>query len=182
MRRIVFIIAFLDLVLNILVMRHKPGEAKAENARPTADYILAVQWPGPDLRDDDIDTYVLTPWGEICFFRRRDVGGLVVLERDDLGRKEDQSPWNREHVAFRELPDGVYWVSVHSYRGGAVTDEQVTFEIWDQSSSKGRVVAGGVVPMPPSRAEQQIGSFTVRDKRIVKWEPGGQQIVSRVLR
>lgn len=173
-------LAFLDMLLLILLLRHEPAPAEAMMGKPVADYLIEIQWP-PE-RADDIDLYVMTPDGEVCFFQNRDLNGLVTLERDDLGHRNDASPFNREFIALRSPKPGTYYVSVHNYRkGGALTgDETVAFEI---TTKDGRTVVGGRVPMPLKRQEQIIGQFTINERgHFTRWSSDGTRIVGRVLR
>jgi len=173
-------LAFLDILLLLLLLRHDPAPAEASTAKPIADYVLTVQWDGPDLRQDDIDTYVLSPNGEMTWFRHRDVQGLVVLERDDQGAVNDKSPFNKELVTFHALPDGTYYLSIHGYRQqGAITTEQVKYEMVD---SNGKVIFAGTVPMPLQRHETPLVTFTVQDGTIISSAPSTTLIVGRVLR
>ena len=51
-----------------------------------AEFIITVTWP-KDF-DDDVDTYCEDPSGHLVFFRRRE-DGLMHLDRDDLGKRND---------------------------------------------------------------------------------------------
>lgn len=126
-------LAFLDIVLLVLLLRHEPE--RAERARPVADYLLEVTWD--HATNTDIDTYVMGE-GLKVWFREKDGEGLVVLERDDLGHRNDAGVLNREQVAFRGA-SGIFWVGVHNYRGSAVD------VLWELVSAEGEVVCAGVL-------------------------------------
>lgn len=173
-------LAFLDMLLLVLLLRHEPAPAEAQQAKPVADYLIEIQWPTE--RADDLDLHVMAPSEEVCFFRNRDLNGLVTLERDDLGHRNDASPFNREFVALRTPEHGTYYVSVHNYRQqGALTGtEMVIFAI---TTRDGRTVASHRVPMPAGREEQIIGRFTILEGgHLSGWSSEGTRIVRRVLR
>lgn len=177
------VLAFLDVLLIILLLRHEVAPSEAMQAKPVADYLFEIQW-NPD-RTDDIDIYVKLPTGETAFFRRKDVKGLVVIERDDLGHVNDLSPWNREIVAFRNLLPGEYEISIHNYRqdNNVVKGERVAYEL---SNTSGNVMAAGRVDMPPGRDGVGVLTFTVKmyneNPRISRWNKGADLLHKGLLR
>ena len=85
-------------------------------------YAVEVTWP-PE-RNDDVDTYVEDPAGNIASFSDHDVG-LMHLEHDDLGKSSDLVGFggkvkavrdNRERVVIRGVIPGEVTVNVHAYR------------------------------------------------------------------
>jgi hypothetical protein len=85
-------------------------------------YAVEVTWP-PE-RNDDVDTYVEDPAGNIVSFSDDDVG-LMHLEHDDLGKSSDVLGFggkveavrdNRERVVIRGVIPGEVTVNVHAYR------------------------------------------------------------------
>jgi len=92
------------------------------NVKSKADFLITVTWP--DERDNDVDTYVQDPQGNLVAFMRREEG-LMHLDRDDLGKRNDvvQTPLgpiehqeNKEIVTLRGHFPGEYIVNVHMYR------------------------------------------------------------------
>ena len=86
------------------------------------EYAIEVTWPGN--RDDDIDTYVEDPEGNVVSFSNRDVA-LMHLDHDDLGRRSDRERYgsrvavvkaNEERVVLRGVVPGEVTVNVHAYR------------------------------------------------------------------
>ena len=86
-----------------------------------AEFMITVEWPS-DL-DDDVDTYVEDPSGNLVAFMRREEG-LMHLDRDDLGHRNDsvltdfgvvEYTENRELVTLRGIAKGEYVVNVHLY-------------------------------------------------------------------
>jgi len=85
-------------------------------------YAVEVTWPAG--RNDDVDTYVEDPAGNIVSFSDHDVG-LMHLEHDDLGKSSDRVQYagnaavvndNRERVVLRGVIPGEVTVNVHAYR------------------------------------------------------------------
>ena len=86
-------------------------------------YAVEVTWPAG--LDDDVDTYVEDPAGNIASFNNEDVG-LMHLEHDDLGEFSDVLQYqknkvaavrdNRERVILRGAIPGEVTVNIHAYR------------------------------------------------------------------
>lgn len=124
--------AFLDILLNTLLgfialfvlafIQIRPDEQKEKTVETKGEFVIVVNWP--DESDDDVDTYVMDPAGNIAYFSSREVG-LMHLERDDLGARNDvvMSPdgqrilvrENEERVIIRGIVPGEYIVNVHMY-------------------------------------------------------------------
>ena len=129
-------LAFLDLLFNTLlafaalfvlaIVLINPTKEE-NNTEAKAEFMIIVEWPS-DL-DDDVDTYVEDPSGNLVAFMRREEG-LMHLDRDDLGKRNDsvltefgvvEYSENRELVTLRGISKGEYVVNVHMYmnRSGA---------------------------------------------------------------
>lgn len=89
------------------------------------EYAIEVTWPA--ARDDDVDTYVEDPAGNVVSFTNHDVG-LMHLDHDDLGRSSDRERYrstvavvrhNEERVVVRGVIPGEMTVNVHAYRMSA---------------------------------------------------------------
>ena len=123
-------LSFLDLLFNTLLcfaalfvlsfVLINPSKKK-NNVKMKAEFMITVTWPS-DL-DDDVDVYVEDPAGNLVAFMRREEG-LMHLDRDDLGRRNDivNTPFgpiehkdNREIVTLRGIISGEYVVNVHMY-------------------------------------------------------------------
>jgi hypothetical protein len=121
--------SFLDLLFNTLIAftaLFVLAFALMNQNKKTPDvkgaYIITVTWD--EEFDDDVDTYVLDPDGKLVFFQRRE-DGLMHLDRDDLGKRNDTVNTqfgqvvykeNREIVTLRGTSQGEYVVNVHLYR------------------------------------------------------------------
>ena len=123
-------LSFLDLLFNTLLcfaalfvlsfVLINPSK-KEHNAKMKAEFMITITWP-KDL-DDDVDIYVEDPQGNLVAFMRREEG-LMHLDRDDLGRRNDtvETPFgpiehkdNREIVTIRGIIAGEYVVNAHMY-------------------------------------------------------------------
>lgn len=124
--------AFFDLIFNILccfvvlfsisflLMSKRIEDDKKVKAH--AEFMITTTWARGS--DNDVDTYVEDPLGNLVFFKSREEG-LMHLDRDDLGRRSDtvrtadgriyQDPENREIVTIRGIIPGEYVVNVHLY-------------------------------------------------------------------
>lgn len=139
------VLAFVMLVVLLLLI------IKAENAKPTPEnkneFIITARWD--DGTDDDVDTWVKDPTGEVISFQRREVPGMH-LQRDDVGRANKtvvtaegvsvEEPKNMEVVNITNWIPGTYIVNLHLYRankvnladavqGTAVGEGEVTVEV-----------------------------------------------------
>ncbi len=133
--------AFLDLLFNTLLcfaalfvlsfILINPSK-KENNIKAKADFMITVTW-NKDL-DDDVDTYVEDPVGNLVAFMRREEG-LMHLDRDDLGHRNDtintpngpiEYKDNREIVTLRGFVPGEYVVNVHMYMKREIAPTEVT--------------------------------------------------------
>jgi hypothetical protein len=134
-----FFLGFVDVQMNSLlifvgltailicmvnpVMENKGIEKKAE-------FVVIVEWDSES--PDDVDSYMQDPAGNICMYQRRE-DGLMHLDRDDLGHKNDRVETqggeviafaeNRETIAVRAIIPGEYVMNIHMY---AKRDENPT--------------------------------------------------------
>lgn len=92
---------------------------------PKAEYLITVSWA--DGSEDDVDTYVEDPAGNIVWYNRREAG-LMHLDRDDRGMFRDvilmngeelSNPLNQEIVSIRGKADGEYIVNIVHYIANA---------------------------------------------------------------
>ena len=121
---------FVDLLFNVLIgfvflfivsfLLINPI-AKRADIEVKAEFLITVMWP--DDLEDDVDTYVEDPVGNLVWFRSREPG-LMHLDRDDLGKRNDEVttaagtilfPENREIVTLRGVIPGEYIINIHMY-------------------------------------------------------------------
>jgi len=135
---------FTDLLFNVLLgfvllffvaILHLAPAEETGKIDIEAEYIVSVTWP--EGTEDDIDTYVEDPAGNVAWFRNRSTG-LVHLDRDDRGMLNDTmeldgrtivNPLNQEIVAIRGKTPGEYVVDVHYYDTEAETTVPVTVTV-----------------------------------------------------
>ena len=123
--------SFLDLLFNTLVgfvmlfiisfLLINPSFKKAD-IKTKAEFVITVTWS--DYSQDDVDTWLQDPAGNVLHFRQRDVG-LAHLDRDDLGKLNDtitlddgrrvEYPHNQELTTIRGFLTGEWVLNVHMY-------------------------------------------------------------------
>lgn len=105
---------------------------KKSDAPKKAEYLIVIEWDND--KNDDVDLWVRDPLGNTVSFVNRS-GGLLNLEKDDLGKSNDAVVMpdgtvkvlniNREVVTVRGIVPGIYNVQAHIYsRKGLIKDEQ----------------------------------------------------------
>ena len=124
--------SFLDILFNTLVgfvllfiiafLLISPVKKKKE-IEQKAEYVITITWPG--TMSDDIDSWLEDPMEKVMYFREKEVG-LMHLDRDDLGKMNDQQfvpgvgmvnyPYNREITTIRGIVPGEYVFNIHLYR------------------------------------------------------------------
>ncbi len=167
------IIPFIDLCLNTLfvfIILYNPEQEKDKKKEglPTlGEYAVVVKWG--DKSEDDVDTYVRDPNGNIAFFRAREVG-LLHLERDDLGASNDTTKsddgniikvdGNEERVILRGIVPGEYIANVHMYRKRDPTPTKVTISLLD-IKGRGNTVTEREVTLERDGDEETAFRFTL---------------------
>lgn len=104
-------------ILSYVQIKEKNTKSK-HDIEIKAEFIITVTWPSD--QDCDVDTYVQDSNENLVFFKSRE-SGLMHLDRDDLGYKNDsinnqlQHNENREVVTLRGISEGEYVVNVHMF-------------------------------------------------------------------
>ncbi|MBN9332616.1 hypothetical protein [Devosia sp.] len=110
-------------------------EAKTGIVDTKAEMIVTVTWP--DNNEDDIDTYVQEPGGDVVWYHSMQKG-LVTLDRDDRGNYLDEItvngklirvPLNQETVTVRGVIPGEYVVNVYHYLNPSGAPVPVTVKV-----------------------------------------------------
>jgi hypothetical protein len=110
-------------------------EAKSGAIDVKAEMIVTVTWP--DNSEDDVDTYVEDPAGNIAWYHSKQAG-LIHLDRDDRGAFQDtmvlngeriQSSLNQETVTFRGIIPGEYVVNIYHYLPAGTGDVPVSVKV-----------------------------------------------------
>jgi len=114
----------------------KPQATSQKKLESKAEFVITVTWS--DSASDDVDVYVRDPDDRLVYFQRRE-DGLMHLDRDDLGRKNDKIvgpdgeeiifDYNREVVTIRGSVAGEYIVNVHMSRKEEGTPTTVTVQL-----------------------------------------------------
>ena len=124
--------AFLDILFNTLlgfvalfflafIQMNPKEEENKKNIEAKAEFVITFTWNSE--HDDDVDAYVEDPQGHLVMFKRRE-DGLMHLDRDDLGHRNDiiqsgeetiQYAENQEIVTIRGIIEGEYTVNIHMY-------------------------------------------------------------------
>ena len=170
-------LAFLDLLFNTLLcfaalfslafILINPSK-KNKNVDAKAEFIITVIWPSE--MDDDVDTYVEDPEGNLIAFNRREQG-LMHLDRDDTGLSFDtistsfglvEYKENREMVTIRGYLPGEYVVNVHMYTKREDAETPVTIIL--EKINPYKVVTGRNVVLKLRGDEKTAFRFTVDDE------------------
>lgn len=132
-------------------------------------YAVEVTWQAN--RNDDVDTYVADPAGNIASFSNSDVG-LMHLEHDDLGRTSDELEYggrlaevrdNRERVVLRGVVPGEVTVNIHAYRLASRGGVPVAVKLYRLRGSDHTLLAR-TVTLRHQGEEQTVFRFTL-DRR-----------------
>ena len=170
-------LAFLDLLFNTLLcfaalfslafILINPSK-KNKNVDAKAEFIITVIWPSE--MDDDVDTYVEDPEGNLIAFNRREQG-LMHLDRDDTGLSFDtistsfgivEYKENREMVTIRGYVPGEYVVNVHMYTKREDKETPVTIIL--EKINPYKVVTGRNIVLKLRGDEKTAFRFTVDDE------------------
>ena len=168
---------FLDLLFNVLIgfvflfivsfLLINPI-AKRADIEVKAEFLITAFWP--DNLEDDVDIYVEDPAGNLVWFKSREPG-LMHLDRDDLGKRNDEVvtaagtilfPENREIVTLRGIVPGEYVVNVHCYFKVAADPVPVTIQI--DKINPYSVVLRETVDLANKGEEITVTRFSVNSK------------------
>ena len=170
-------LAFNDLLFNVMLgfvllfiiaflLINPP--TKKDEVPLKAEWMIVVQWP-EDL-NDDIDTWVKAPNGNLVGFKSKETG-LLHLDRDDLGISSDtftigteiiQNRINREVVTIRGIVPGDYYVSLHMYSQRNNGSVPVTVSVMDVNPF---VEVYNITVEMDTRGQQiALPSFTIDDE------------------
>lgn len=114
------LVGFVFLFVVAFLLINPP--TKKEDAPKKAEYLIIIEWD-EDV-NDDVDLWVRDPEGITVSFTNK-TGGLLNLEKDDLGMSNDKwrkpdgtivtIPINREVITMRGIVPGRYQVAAHIY-------------------------------------------------------------------
>ena len=165
--------ALLDIILAvmgmIILLINVPG---AKELVPPIKYMLTVSWE--DGTTTDIDTHILTPKNKNVYFSQKNSGD-VALNRDDLGSRGDPSDINLELISFRGLSNGIYYISIHTYRHNKLPTKYVKLELFDFHS--GLKLYNNIVEAPIEGEELPVFKFFVKDGKITTTEESNRYVI-----
>lgn len=169
-------LSFLDLLFNTLLcfaalfllsfLLINPSKTE-NNVKSKADFLITVTWA--DEKDDDVDVYVQDPQGNLVAFMRREEG-LMHLDRDDLGKRNDiiQTPLgpveyleNKEIVTLRGYVSGEYIVNVHMYRRNSKEPNTEVYVQLDKINPIFKIITVKKVVLKDSGDEQTAFRFVL---------------------
>jgi hypothetical protein len=152
----------------IAFVQMNPKLKRKNNTEAKAEFIITVTWPTEI--DDDVDVYVEDPMGNLVFFSARE-NGLMHLDRDDLGSKNDtiktaegfvEFKENVERVSIRGIIKGEYVVNVHMYAKRVKPPAVVTIQI-DKVNPFSTIALRDVV-LEVNGDEKTVIRFTIDEK------------------
>lgn len=134
----IMVVDFLAALVLLLFALVKLATYQPAAVKTAGVYAVVVSWPG--ARNDDVDSYVQDPAGEIVYFSNPSAG-LMHLEHDDLGRRISGNQSfhgetrratgpNEERVILRGTLPGEYVANVHLYRKAGLAPVPVTVTLW----------------------------------------------------
>lgn len=153
---VMFVLAF--LLINPI--------ARTGAVDPKAEFLITLTWP--DGRPEDVDLYVEDPAANLVWFRQREAG-LMHLDRDDLGQRNDfievagrriANPLNQEIVSVRGIVPGEFVVNVHLYRDHDGAPVPATVKV-EKLNPKVELVFYGSVSLREQGEERTAVRFVV---------------------
>lgn len=158
---ILFALAFLSM------QQKQQQDAKVQSK---AEFVITVEWP--HNHNDDVDSYMEDPVGNICFFRAREEG-LMHLDRDDLGWSNDtivladgtryQVNENKEILTIRGIIPGEYVVNAHMFGKRIPEVTEVTIKL-EKLNPQVKTLAIKKVKLYQSGEEQTAFRFTLNPR------------------
>jgi len=132
-----------------------------------AEFIIMTEWDKES--NDDVDSYLQDPNGNLVNFQRRE-DGLMHLDRDDRGKKGDEESQNGEKIVFEEnienisiraIAPGEYICNVHMYnKRDQGKDTEVTVKIIKLNPTLKTIIVKKVV-LKEVGDEETVFRFTV---------------------
>lgn len=141
-------------------------DAKSGQVDTKAELIITTTWP--DDNDDDIDTYVEDPTGNVVWYHSMQKG-LVTLDRDDRGNYLDEVTvngetfhiaLNQETVTVRGIVPGEYVVNVYHFTNPTAAAVPVTVKV-EKVNPKLKVIYYDTVVLDRKGDERTVVRFTL---------------------
>lgn len=163
----VFVCLFVVVLISINIQKQD------NNTETKAEFIITVDWPTES--DDDVDSYLQDPLGNIVYFRRRE-DGLMHLDRDDLGKRNDvirtsqgviKYDINREIITVRGIVPGEYIFNVHMYLMEG-DEHTIPVDVNINKLNPFSTIFTGTVDLKFNGHEKTVCRFTVEENGNVK--------------
>lgn len=141
-------------------------DAKSGMVDTKAELIITTTWP--DNNDDDIDTYVQDPTGNVVWYHSMQKG-FVTLDRDDRGNYLDEVTvngetvriaLNQESVTVRGILPGDYVVNVYHYTNPSSAPVPVTVKV-EKVNPKLSVIYYDTLLLTKKGDERTVVRFTM---------------------
>ncbi len=156
------------LLFMIAITAINPPAKKQGDIPAKAEMIVTTTWA--DGLDDDVDTWVEAPDGEVVWYRNPD-GGLMHLDRDDRGSENDTllvdgvpilNPLNQEVVTVRGVLPGDYVVNIQRYKASKTNTGVLPVQVnVVKVNPVLKVIFYGTVELPSEGTERTAVRFTV---------------------
>jgi hypothetical protein len=162
-----FIVAF--MAINV--------SSKKGTIETKAEFVITVTWD--EKSQDDVDTWLQDPTGNVLFFRQKDIG-LAHLDRDDLGIINDKVMttggekieyiYNQELTTIRGFIAGEWVLNLHMYNkrdSGVVTATVVI----DKLNPRAATIFKKTIQMTTTGEEITVARFTMNAQgEITNWD------------
>lgn len=186
--------SFLDLLFNTLLgfvllffissLMMNPI-AKKGDIDTKAEFVITVTWE--DENDDDVDTWLRDPLGNVVYFRQKEAG-LTHLDRDDLGKLNDritledgttyEYPHNQEITSIRGFIGGEWVLNVHMYSKRSPEPTKVEVRI-DRLNPVVKTIFHREIFMERQWEEITVSRFVMTDHgEILSWDDLPKKLVS----
>lgn len=142
-----------------------PQKAKGK-VDSKAEFLISMTWP--DNHPDDFDLFVQDPLSNVVWYRRKDIG-FMVLERDNRGGANDymlvngekvRSATRQELVSLRGTTPGEYTVNVYHFMSQTGLPVPVTVTV-EKLNPSVTMVAKETFDMVEGGQEKTAVRFTV---------------------
>jgi len=168
--------AFLDLLFNCLLgiavlffisfILVNPFQKQAD-IKTKAEFVVTVTWPKDN--QDDVDTWLEDPAGNVCFFRQKEIG-LMHLDRDDRGSVNDVIqlpdgsfilfPHNQELLTIRGIIGGEFTINIHMYSKRSQDGTPVDITI-DKLNPRLQRIFARTIQLTEQWQEETVTRFTL---------------------
>lgn len=164
------VLAFLFFIALIAISAQK-NKGKVDSK---AEFLVSMSWP--DNHPDDFDLFVQDPLSNVVWYRRKDIG-FMVLERDNRGGANDfmlvngekvHSATRQELVSLRGTTPGEYTVNVYHFTAQTGLPVPVTVTV-EKLNPSVTIVAKETFEMLEGGKEKTAVRFTLgNDGQVVR--------------